>query len=235
MFQITDEYPALHQRWIGKIIFIAVAGLSLKYIWPTSISAEILSTISTILQAGCLLIFASTTLWILHKRRRRLPDTTLNFWRLAMCSLLLLVLLWLTSTLSGVKLPPLLLAVLMIHGFAMSTVNGMIYKVIPFTIWLHLSTHNKNLRHIGKRQEQVSVPHMRQIIPNKAGLWQFRLHLASLLLLVLATIWPPWFYYTAAFVFALAQALLLFNLSKAVYFYNIKMAELSSILKYTRQ
>jgi hypothetical protein len=231
MFQITDDYPARHQRWMGRIIFFAVAGLSLKYIWPTSSSAEILSTVSTTILAGCLLVFALTTLWILHKRRRRLPDTTLNFWRLAMFSLLLLVLLWLTSTLSGIKLPPLLLAILMIHGFAMTTVNGMIYKIIPFTIWLHLSTHNKNLRDIGKRQEQVSVPHMRQIIPNKASLWQFRFHLSSVLLLVLATMWPSWFYYSAVSLFALAQALLLFNLLKAVYFYNMKMTELSSTSK----
>jgi hypothetical protein len=232
MFQITDDYPAYHQRWMGRILFIAVAGLSLKYIWPTSSTTEILSTVSTMILAGCLLVFALTTLWILHKRRRRLPDTTLNFWRLAMISLLLLVSLWLLSTFAGIKLPPLLLAVLMIHGFAMTTVNGMIYKIMPFTIWLHLSTHNKNLRDIGKRQEQVSVPHMRQIIPNKASLWQFRLHLISLPLLIIATLWPSWFYYAAVSMLALAQALLLFNLSKAVYFYNRKMTELSSTSKH---
>ena len=123
-----------------------------------------------------------------------------------------------------------LLPVLMIHGFAMTTVNGMMYKIIPFIIWLHLSVKNKNLRLKDKREAQVKVPHMRKIIPESAGLWQFRFHLASLVLLVLATIWPTWFYYPAALAFAAAQLFLLINLSKAVRFYNVKNAELAAVI-----
>jgi hypothetical protein len=126
-------------------------------------------------------------------------------------------------------IPVFLLAVLMIHGFAMTTINGMMYKIMPFIIWLHLSVHNKNLRDKGKRESQVKVPHMRKIIPEAAGLWQFRCHLSSLVLLLMATIWPLWFYYPAALMFALAQAFLLFNLLKAVHFYNMKIAELSNV------
>ncbi|MDH5767310.1 MAG: hypothetical protein OEZ38_14945, partial [Gammaproteobacteria bacterium] len=59
---------------------------------------------------------------------------------------------------------------------------------------------------------------------------QFRSHLLSLILLALATLWPPWFYYPAALLFALAQAFLLFNLIKSVRFYNKKLAELSAVI-----
>ena len=117
----------------------------------------------------------------------------------------------------------------MIHGFAMTTINGMMYKIIPFIIWLHLSVHNKKLRDQGERDSQVKVPHMRQIIPEAAALWQFRFHLLSLALLLSATIWPQWFFYPAAFLFVIAQAFLLFNLLKAVHFYNEKIIELSSL------
>ena len=223
MFQITDEYPALHQRWMGWSVFTALLGLSLAYIWPI----ETIRFLFTILLASCLLIFALTTLWVLHKRRRQLVDTTMRFWQLAMISLLLLTLSWLIPTIMHLDLPVFLLGVLMIHGFAMTTINGMMYKIMPFIIWLHLSVHNKNLRDKGKRKSQVKVPHMRKIIPEAAGVWQFRCHLSSLVLLIVATIWPLWFYYPAALMFAIAQAFLLFNLLKAVHFYNIKIAELS--------
>jgi len=232
MFQITDEYPVIHQRWLGWTLFVTLPGLSLSYIWPQAAPLATLKTLSDLLLACCLLTFALTTLWLLQKRRRQLPDLTLNFWRLAMSSLVLLILLWLISTLINLDLPVLLLGVLMIHGFAMTTINGMMYKIIPFLIWLHLSVHNKNLRDRGERSAQVKVPHMRKIISEVAGMWQFRFHLASLLLLVLATIWPQWFYYPAALLFAIAQAALLFNLFNAVHFYNAKLAELSTATQY---
>ena len=223
MFQITDEYPAIHRRWMGWSVFFTLLALSLTYIWQL----EIIRMLSTLLLAGCLIIFSLTTLWVLHKRRRQLADTTMRFWQLAMFSLLLLTLSWLMPTLINSDLPVFLLGVLMIHGFAMTTINGMMYKIIPFIIWLHLSVHNKNLRDMGERSSQVKVPHMRKIIPEAAGLWQFRFHLLSLVLLVIATIWPSWFYYPATLSLAIAQAFLLFNLLKAVRFYNLKITELS--------
>ena len=113
-------------------------------------------------------------------------------------------------------MPVFLLGVLMVHGFAITTINCMVYKIFPFIIWLHLSVHNKNLRDKGKRSSQVKVPHMRKIISEAASLWQFRFHLSSLVLLVLATIWPAWFYYPATLLFVIAQAGLLFNLLNAV-------------------
>ncbi|MES0328303.1 MAG: hypothetical protein ABUK13_08950 [Gammaproteobacteria bacterium] len=225
MFQITDEYPAIHQRWMGWLLFIAMLSLSLAY----SLQLEILHKLSTILLAGCLLTFALTTFWVLHTRRRQIPDLTMKFWQLAMASLSLVTLTWATTTLFDWKIPDFLIGVLMIHGFAMTTINGMMYKIIPFIIWLHLSTRNKNLRDQGERSSQVKVPHMRKIIPEVAGLWQFRFHLVSLLLLVLASIWPQWFFYPAALlVFAVAQAMLLFNLLNAVRFYKTKITELTN-------
>jgi hypothetical protein len=224
MFQITDEYPAIHQRWIGWTVFASLLGLSFLYVWPM----PILMSVFIALLTCCLLIFSLTTLWVLHKRRRQLPDTTTNFWKLAMISLVLLTLIWATSKLLNFNLPVLLTGILMIHGFAMTTVNGMMYKIIPFIIWLHLGVYNKNLRDRGERNLQIKVPHMRKIIPEAAGQWQFRFHLVALVLLVLASIWPQWFFYPAALFFTIEQALLLFNLLKAVHLFNVKNAELSA-------
>jgi len=229
MFQITDEYPVIHQRWVHWSVLITLLGLSTGYVWPMLAPAETLKALSSILLAGCLLIFALTTLWVLHNRRRQLPDLTLNFWRLAMVSLVSLALLWMIAAFTNLDLPELLFAVLMIHGFAMTTINGMMYKIIPFIIWLHLSVHNKNLRDEGNRSSQVKVPHMRKIISETAGLRQFRYHMASLASLILATIWPQWFFYPAALLLVIAQAALLLNLLNAVRFYYVKISELGAV------
>jgi len=226
MFQITDEYPARHQRWLGGFVFTSIIGLSLSHL----LQFNLFEMFFSLLLATGLLIFALTTLWVLKNRRRQLPDTTMKFWQLAMSSLILLTTLWAVSIIFKIELPAFLLAVLMIHGFAMTTVNGMMYKIFPFIIWLHLSVKNKNLRVMGERSSQVKVPHMRKIIPEAAGLWQFRFHLFSLLLLVLATLLPLWFFYPAAIMFAAAQIFLLFNLSKAARFYNAKTAELAAVI-----
>ena len=224
MFQITDEYPAIHQRWMGWLLFISIICLSLAYGWQS----EILKTISTSILSLCFLIFSVTTLWVLQTRRRKIPDLTMKFWQLAMLNLTALTSIWLLSALFNFKLPVTLLGVLIIHGFAMTTITGMMYKIIPFIIWLHLSTRNKNLRTQGERDSQVKVPHMRKIIPEAAGFWQFKIHFISLITLLLATVWPTWFYYPASFFFAISQAFLLYNLLKAVIFYNAKLSELKN-------
>ena len=229
MFQITDEYPALHQRWIGWLVFVAMIGLSMTYVW----SLETLRMFSYLLLASCMLIFSFTTLRLLQKRRRQLPDLTMYFWQLAMSSLIVATLIWTISTSLNLDLPVLLPGVLIIHGFAMTTINGMMYKIIPFIIWLHISAHNKNLRDSGKRSSQVKVPHMRNIIPAAAGMWQFRLHLVSVVLMATATILPDQFYYPASLLFASAQAALLFNLFMATRFYSVKNAELLSVSQLT--
>ncbi len=228
MFQITNDYPALHQRWMGKIIFTSLTGLSLTYLWPQT---EPLKIVTEILLATCLLIFAVVTLNLLQKRRRQLPDLTMQFWQVAMVSLVLIVLCWAIPTLMDWNVPVLLLGVLMVNGFAMTSINGMMYKIIPFIIWLHLSTYNKKLRDKGTRAAQVKVPHMRKVIPESAGFWQFGFHLSSLILMALATTSPQWFYYPAAIIFGFSQAFLLFNLLKAVVFYNKKITELSAVIQ----
>ena len=146
-----------------------------------------------------------------------------------MTSLALSALGWLMTLLPDQHPPVLLLGVLMIVGFAMSAVNGMMYKIIPFIIWLHLSARNKVLRDRGERDLQIKVPHMRKIISENAGLWQFRFHLGSLLLLALASIWTSWFYYPAALLFAISQTALLINLSGAARYYNACIAELGRL------
>ena len=66
---------------------------------------------------------------------------------------------------------PLLLGVLFIGGFAVSVVNGMLYKIVPFLAWFHLQAQ--------LQARAGSIPTMKDMIAERWTRWQFRLHLAA--------------------------------------------------------
>ena len=78
-----------------------------------------------------------------HRRRRGLADAAVWYWQLGMVCLAVAVVLW---TAGRVWAPlatdpryPVLLGALMIPGFALAVINGMLYKIVPFLVWLHLA------------------------------------------------------------------------------------------------
>ncbi len=172
MFQITPDYP----RWLRQSL-VPLLG-TLLVIWSFVPWSAVQQPLSWLLAAG-LIGFALQTLRLQGKRRRRLADVTLDFWRLAMVSLLLAVLVWLASHWYPQPVVELAAGVLFLLGFAGSAVNGMLYKIVPFLIWLHL---NNLLQQAGRRQARV--PNMKQVIPERMARWQFRLYLNALVLLL---------------------------------------------------
>jgi hypothetical protein len=91
--------------------------------------------------AGGILLFALVILHLQSRWRRKRPDVTLDFWRLGMAGLIGCVLarfvarLWPASADGDAY--TLLLGVLFIGSFAVSVVNGMRYKIVPFLAWFH--------------------------------------------------------------------------------------------------
>jgi hypothetical protein len=126
--------------------------------------------------AGC---FAVATLMLQSKRRRLIADATLSFFRFGLIALLCAAMLSLaTQFFPANDHAHTLSAVLFVLGFAMSLINGMLYKIVPFLVWFHL------FRGGVKR----GVPNMKEIIPEK---WMWRhlwLHRGT----VLAALFAPW-------------------------------------------
>jgi len=207
MFQITPNYPRWLMRSYAPLLLLVVAAWSLSgAAWLTVVGALLLAS------------FALTTLWLQYHRRRRIADVTLDFWRMAMVSLLLALLLWLAGSQLGT--PALLPVVLMIAGFAISAVNGMLYKIAPFLIWLHL---NNRMQALGRWQGKI--PNMKQIIPERQARLQFRLQLAALLLLLGATLQPEWLLRPAALLWIVSAGWLLKNLLVALYLFRRIVSE----------
>lgn len=176
MFQITPEYP----RWLRRSLAPVLA--LLLVLWGLVPWGAVAQAIPWLLVAG-LMVFALQTLRLQGQRRRRLVDVTLDFWRLAMIALILAPLVWLVNRFYSHVTLELEVGVLFLLGFAFSAVNGMLYKIVPFLIWLHL---NNQLQQAGRRQGKV--PNMKQVIPDRMARWQFRLHLVALVLLLMGLV-----------------------------------------------
>ena len=209
MFQLTPAYPAWLMRGLPWFMFIVLLAWSLSAALAeqSAFLASAAKVLSILLGLG-MAVFALATLWLQHKRRRRLPDVTLYFWRLAMLSLLACVVMaLLTSTgfANGSRIQ-LLLGAWMIVGFASSAIHGMLYKIVPFLAWLHLhETHD--IRH--------ALPSMKEIMPDARTLPHLWIHGIALLLISVAILGPgPWVYPAAA-ALALSYAWLGWNLLSA--------------------
>ncbi len=217
MFQMTPRYPQWMQRWLTKLILAGLvlwACLSLLPIAESVTQTLLMSALSSALAAG-LALFAGTTLYLQRRRRRRIKDVTLRFWHLAMYSLLACTLLWM----AGQLWPALanwhrfgyLLGILFIAGFVISVVNGMLYKIVPFLIWLHLQ---------GQNNARIKLPNMKEIILERWALRQFYLHGLSMLFLLCSVFKPLWFLYPLAILFAFSSLSLFLNIYSALRMYK---------------
>jgi succinate dehydrogenase hydrophobic anchor subunit len=207
MFQMTPEYPRAAARGLAAAVFLSLALVSVSKTagWP------IPAAVGEALAGLGIAAFAVLTLDLQRRRRRRLPDVTLWFWRVAMASLLLAVACWGLGRVfpgwSGQAGYPLLLGVLMIVGFGVSVINGMLYKIVPFLVWLHL-----HMRFFRFGRLRGVIPNMKVVVPERRARRQFRVHMVALALLAGSTLWPEGFVYPAALAFGASCVLLWVNL-----------------------
>ncbi len=207
MFQITPPYPPRLSRWLTGAMFVLLLLRTLAPLLPH----PVVILLDAGLAAGVLL-FAFTTLNLQSRRRRKLPDITLDYWRAGMASLIACVLAWLAAQLwpawADSNAYPMLLGVLFLFGFAVSVVAGMLYKIVPFLAWFHLQAQ--------LQAKAGTIPNMKQMIDEKNLRLQFRLHLAALALLAAAVAWPDALHMPAGIVLALSALMLWGNLSAAL-------------------
>jgi hypothetical protein len=210
MFQITPPYPKALTRPFPWLMVGALALLSLGLMSS--------STVAIIIGKGLLVLaaasFAASTLRLQALRKRKTSDTTLSYFRVAMTALLAACLLGLAlllvPSLADQAPWPLELGVLLIVGVLTSAVCGMLYKIVPFLVWLHL-------RSVAPRG--VLPPTMNRMISTKRMNWQMGAHLLALALL-LALPWLPQLTTLAGLALATSCAGLLANLLVALRIYR---------------
>jgi hypothetical protein len=154
--------------------------------------------------------FAGETLRLQQHRRRRHVDAMFLFWRTGMIALLVAV--GLTFVLVAIEDPQrrrqleLAIGLALLPGFFVSVINGMLYKIVPFLVWLHL------------QQRVRQAPNMNQVIQDGAMRGQLKLHWAALAFLTGGLLYSP-LMTVGGLLFAASCAWLELNLLRAVRLY----------------
>lgn len=169
MFQLTPSYPAWFSRpfaWLLAGVLIVGALTAQPLAWTPAV----------VLIMG----FALLTLDRQRRRRRAKTDLTLSLWRQAMACVLIGGLLTLMA-LSGAADPRinLVAGVLLIYGAFVSLIAGMLYKIVPFVLWLFL------------QPRLVQVPPMTRMLNQPLMRWHWWVHSAGLIMAALAAFWSP--------------------------------------------
>lgn len=211
MFQLTPPFAdrfTRHFAWVAIGIMALWSGAGLMG-WE--IPATALATAATL--AGAAL--ALTILVIARRSKRARLDPTQQCWQLAMVCALLASALWLAAHLIApleAWAPwPLLWGVLVLWGGFVSVMVGMLYKIVPFLVWLHL-------RNLGRGK--VHAPNMKLVLAESAMRQHLVLHGLALLALLGAVVWPQWLVYPAGVALLAAHAGLLRNLLRALGVYR---------------
>lgn len=167
MFFVAPDYP----RWI-------TLGL------PLGLPIGILLGNTWIVGTG-LLCYALVTLRLLHRRKRRAPDPTVRFWQAAAAILAVSVLVgW------SLSVPELLLGVLFLVGFVLTVMVGMLYKIVPFLVFLHLQRATLAAAAPGEIPSVASLPTMHEVVAPHRARRQLQIHGAALVLCLAAVEWP---------------------------------------------
>ena len=138
-----------------------------------------------IIWRGAVFIYGLFCMRLLNRRKRKIPDVTARFWYLALVSLMTVALLQLGFyfgahwVLGGVDFnkTPVAIGILMTYCFAVSVIMGMLQKIVPFVSFLYLQR-----RRMMSFELLKTLPHMGKIVPTPRSRWQFRIHLAALMM-----------------------------------------------------
>ncbi|MBO3705494.1 MAG: hypothetical protein J5X21_03690 [Candidatus Accumulibacter sp.] len=224
MFQMTPPYPHWFARLFFWSVLVVLAGWSTAHFLEWQQPADVLASGMLLL----LTVFAALTLHLQRHSKRARFDATQRYWRLAMLSALAastlsLISLLLPEAAAGRQLP-LLWGVLVLFGSLMSVSTGMLYKIVPFLVWLHLQNAGGG---------RILAPNMQQVIAKRQIDHQFHAHVAALALLLAAALQPDWFTYPAAVALFVASGWLLRNLLAATAFHRQHRQRIASLARAT--
>lgn len=201
MFYVTKEYPLLiknHFYWIISLIIVLLSLFILS-------DSALVSTFKTLLALSTL-IFSLTTIYLLKNRKRPRRDTTINLWYFAMINLSFASIIWIISIYIN-KDVNFLLAVVFGLGFAYSIINGMLYKIVPFLTWFHLSS------------KMIFDAEMSQVIKSKYMKLQYNIYLLAYFIFLLTIFYKP-LVYLAGFLFLISSLILSYNIINALKYYQ---------------
>ena len=198
MFYVARDFPKYIQNKFPRVMLgmIILSGLFmlLKLDWFAS------KLIISIL----VIVFAYYGINSLNNRRRPVFDVTLWYWKLSFYSLIISQILFIFFEEQYV-----LISLIFILGFLYSLLQGMIYKIIPFLSWFHLSSNG-----------HFMIPNLQEYIDADTIKIQFFIYIASIFFFVLSVFFNQLFLYIASAIFLVSNLIFISNLISAILKYR---------------
>lgn len=150
----------------------------------------------------------TTTVWLkLSRRRRPITDITIWYWRSSSIFFTLGLFSWVFGEYFNNEYI-VIVSILIGAGFILSTMIGMLYKIIPFLVWFHLNAKG-----------YMSIPTMNEMINKNVSKLQFILFIASLLGFIVS-FFVPELLKASAISFILSMIVLEYNIIMPVLLYK---------------
>jgi len=203
MFYVAKEYPLFVKNYFYILVSILLMGMIVTTLYQFETLLNILKVILAILSAS----FALITINILKNRKRKRVDTTVNFWYFSMLNLFLASLLWILSIFFNLELG-FSFGIVYGLGFIYALINGMLYKIVPFLTWFHLSS------------AFIFEAEMSQVIQAKMMKIQFYIFVLSYIFFILALLYKP-FILAGTTLFFISSSILLYNIINGYRYYNL--------------
>jgi hypothetical protein len=204
MFYVTPKYPPFMSKYLTLSIFtlLLLKSIAIFMLFETELITAFLSIL--------FMVYAGVTLHRLYHRKRPTSDATVWFWRLGMGLLMVSMFITLLDTFIDITLEVKMLSYLTFIGFALSIVFAMVYKIVPFLTWFHLSN-----------QGYMEAPMMHDVIHPKKAKKQFYIYVAMLTFLMLSLFFNVIIIdILASFLVVISFGWLLYNLIYAMKKYN---------------
>ena len=161
MFFVTPKYPTIMTKYLIISIFL------LLIIKSISILSGVDSFLIDIVTSSLLVIYAGVTLHRLYRRKRPTADGSVWFWRFGMGLLIISLSTFFIDDLRDITY-------ISFIGFALSIVFAMVYKIVPFLVWFHLSN-----------QGYMEAPMMHDVIHPQRVKIHFYIHLTLFTILII--------------------------------------------------
>lgn len=220
MFQMTPDYPRWFGRWFAACALALVGGWTLAEWMQWPVLADVLS-VAVATAAVCL---ALVTFSLQRQSRKGSADAIGQLWYVAMASTLAAATFWAMGRMMPQWRPweqwPLMVGTLALFGGFLSVMTGMLYKIVPFLVWMHLQNLSAG---------RMLPPNIKKVLPQRNIDLQTRAHWASLVLLVGAVCWPKGLAYPAGAALLLSQAWLARNLWSVLPVYRAHCAQLAAL------
>lgn len=203
MFWVAEEFPKFVQNVLAPGVPITLAlyiggfGLNQTVLADSPLDLSLLIMLFSFMTVT----FSIATVQRLRDRKRKVTDVIVWFWYLSMATLVIGTALMVCAPLIATPLDT-VMGIVLGYGFAVTLIIGMLYKIVAFLTWFHLSAKG-----------YFDMPTVREIIPIRNLKLHFFLHGLTILLLMLAGFVPELAKVTGTLI-VLSGGILFYNLLK---------------------